>query len=798
MAAMLVHGYFNVSSALENVSGKQFCRSNANLIKPRYHEYAPIHMYQAVSSRIQPLTLSLTRTISAYVDSGLMDPALNLFEKMGQRDTYVWNVIIRGLANNGFVQEAIDYYYRMLDEGFKADYFTYPFVIKACVGLSTMVEGQKVHAKIIKIGLGLDVYVSNSLIVMYAKFGYIEYAERVFGEMPVKDLVSWNSMISAYQMAGDGLGSLICLREMAKMGMKPDRFSVTSALGACTPYFGFRSGMEIHCQAIKNKLELDITVQTSLVDMYGKCGKVDYAERLFRSIWTKNIVAWNAMIGIYAHTAHFAEAFACFRKMREDDKFNPDTITLVNLLPACSQLGSLLEGKAIHAYAIRKEFLPNQVLETSLIDLYGQCGKLKSSESSFNLMTEKNLISWNAMIAAYVHNGSNRKALNLFQELWTTPFMPDAITIASILPAYAESASLSEGMQIHAYVTKLELSTNTFISNSIVYMYARCGDLQAARKYFDEMPCKDIVSWNTIIMAYGIHGFGRTSIQLFSAMKEKGIKPNGRTFVYVLSSCSISGMVDEGWEYFNLMKREYGIDATIEHYGCMVDSLGRTGNLSSAKQFIEEMPLVPTARIWGSLLAASRNHNNIEMAEFAARHVFSLEHDNAGCYILLSNMYAKAGRWEDVERITNQMTKEGITRTFGCSMVETNSNTHWFVNGDRSHAETKMIYDALDIILRNTAEGIYVNTGAKFRPQDLSRKRANSPENHSAKLAIAFGLISSTIGKTVLVRKNVRLCEDCHTAAKKISMFTRREIILGDSKIFHHFKDGCCSCGDYW
>ncbi|KAF5751034.1 putative pentatricopeptide repeat-containing protein [Tripterygium wilfordii] len=312
------------------------------------------------------------------------------------------------------------------------------------------------------------------------------------------------------------------------------------------------------------------------------------------------------------------------------------------------------------------------------------------------------------------------------------------------------------------------------------------------------MPCKDIVSWNTIIMAYGIHGFGRTSIQLFSAMKEKGIKPNGRTFVYVLSSCSISGMVDEGWEYFNLMKREYGIDATIEHYGCMVDSLGRTGNLSSAKQFIEEMPLVPTARIWGSLLAASRNHNNIEMAEFAARHVFSLEHDNAGCYILLSNMYAKAGRWEDVERITNQMTKEGITRTFGCSMVETNSNTHWFVNGDRSHAETKMIYDALDIILRNTAEGIYVNTGAKFRPQDLSRKRANSPENHSAKLAIAFGLISSTIGKTVLVRKNVRLCEDCHTAAKKISMFTRREIILGDSKIFHHFKDGCCSCGDYW
>lgn len=747
---------------------------------------------------VRPNDLNVTRDLCGFVESGLMDNALNMFEKMNHSDTFIWNVIIRGFTKNGLFQEAIDFYYRMECEGIRSDNFTFPFVIKACGELLALIEGQKIHGKLIKIGLGLDVYVCNFLIDMYLKIGFIELAEKVFDEMPVRDLVSWNSMVSGYQIDGDGLSSLMCFKEMLRLGNKADRFGMISALGACSIEHCLRIGMEIHCQVIRSELELDIMVQTSLIDMYGKCGEVDYAERVFNRICSRNIVAWNAMIGGYASNNYFSESFACLKRMQEDDKVIPDVITMINLLPSCSQSGALLEGKSIHGYAIRKMFLPYLFLETALVDMYGKCGELRLAEHVFNQMNEKNTVSWNTMVAAYVQNGQYKEALKMFQHILNEPLKPDAITIASVLPAIAELASRSEGEQIHAYIIKLGLGSNTFISNAIVYMYAKCGDLQTARGFFDGMVCKDVVSWNTIIMAYAIHGFGRTSIQFFSEMMGKGFKPNGSTFVSLLTACSIPGLFDEGWGFFNSMKVEYGIDPGIEHFGCMLDLLGRNGNLDAAKCFIEEMSLVPTARIWGSLLAASRNHNDIVLAELAARHILSLKHDNTGCYVLLSNMYAEAGRWEDVDRIKFLMKEQGLVKTVGCSMVDFNGRSERFINQDRSHAHTNLIYDVLGILMRKIGEDIYLHSLTKFRPLDVVKKRANSPEHHSVKLAICFGLISTAIGNPVIVRKNTRICEDCHRAAKKISQVTKREIVVGGGKVFHHFRDGCCSCRDYW
>uniref|UniRef100_A0A2N9HIK2 DYW domain-containing protein n=1 Tax=Fagus sylvatica TaxID=28930 RepID=A0A2N9HIK2_FAGSY len=799
--------YFYNSNTFQSVFGKHVekARTNRNpqLKKPKISISASFNKTQSNSVKalveLEPRnTRSLTRALCYFADSGCMENALYLFEKMIHMDTYIWNVMIRGFTNNGLFREAVDFYCRMGFEGVRGDNFTYPFVIKACTGLLSLMEGKKVHAKLFKIGLDLDVYVCNSLIAMYAKMGLIEFAERVFGEMPVRDLVSWNSMISGYVAVGDSWSSLMYFYEMQALGMNPDRFSMISALGACSLEYCLQGGKEIHCQVLKCGFELDIMVQTSIIDMYGKCGRMDYAEMLFDRISPRNVVAWNAIIGGYTLNTYFLVSLACLRKMQDTDNLNPDIITLINVLPSCAQLQALLESKSVHGYAIRKGLLPHPVLETALVDMYGECRKLNLAEHVFGQMTGKNLISWNAMLAAYVQNGRNNKALVLFRDIWNQPFKPDAFTFASILPAYSESASLREGKQIHGFIMKSELGTNTFILNSIVYMYAKCGDIRTAQEVFDRMLYRDVISWNTIIMAYAIHGFGRVSIQLFSEMIEKGFKPNESTFVSLLSSCSISGMVDEGWEYYNSMKRDYGIDPGIEHYGCMVDLIGRAGNLELAKRFIEEISLVPTARIWGSLLTASRNNGNIELAELAAGHILSLEHDNTGCYVLLSNMYAEAGRWRDVERIKCLMIKEGLEKTKGRSVVEINSRTCSFVNDDRSHAETNVIYDVLDIIMRKIGEDIFVHSLTKFRPLDLGKKRANSPQKHSVRLAISLGLISTTIGSPVLVRKNTRICEDCHSATKKISEITRREIIVGDSKVFHHFRDGHCSCRDYW
>ena len=436
-------------------------------------------------------------------------------------------------------------------------------------------------------------------------------------------------------------------------------------------------------------------------------------------------------------------------------------------------------------------------METTLIDMYGKLQELRLAEQVFDQMNVKNMISWNAIIAAYVQNGQSRQALKLFSNLVYKHCKPDASTISSILPAYSDIASLTEGKQIHGYIIQNEFSANNYISNSIIYMYARCGDLLSAQQIFDRMYNKDVISWNTIIMAYGIHGFGKESLELFCRMRENNIEPNASTFVSVLSSCSIAGLDEEGWKHFHLMKREYGIDPQIEHYGSMLDLLGRKGDLDKAKEFIHEMPLAPTARIWGSLLAASRHHRNIELAEVAANHILSLAHDNTGCYIVLSNMYAEVGRWEDVERIKDLMSEQGMAKTIGFSDIEVNYKTIRFVNHDRFHLETDRIYDVLSILLRQIGEELFVSL-QKFRPVDLIRTRLNSPKCHSVRLAISYGLISISIGKPIVIKKNIRICRDCHDAAKKISDITNREIVVGDSKIYHHIKDGHCSCKDYW
>ncbi|KAI5315139.1 hypothetical protein L3X38_044315 [Prunus dulcis] len=477
-----------------------------------------------------------------------MEDALWVFEKMNHLDTYYWNVMIRGLTDNGLFREAIDFYHRMQSEGVRADNFTYPFVIKACGGLSSLAEGQKVHGKLFKVGLDSDVYVGNALCAVYAKLGCIEYAERVFEEMPVKDVVSWNSMIGGYVSVGDGWSSLVCLQEMQVLGMNPDRFSTIGALNACAIECFLQTGKEIHCQVLKCMLELDIMVQTSLIDMYHKCGRVDYSERLFHEISTKNVVVWNAMIHGYTLNACPFESLSCLKKMQQADKLNPDAITMINLLPSCTQVGALVEGKSVHGYAVRRGFLPHIILETALIDLYGACGRMKSAERIFGQLAEKNLISWNSMISAYVQSGQNKDALELFWDLLSKHLEPDAITISSIIPAYSEVASLGERKQMHGYISKLEHNSNTFISNATAYMYAKCGNLETAQEIFDRMISRDVSSWNTIIMAHAIHGFGTKSIDLFSKMRDEGIQPNESTFVSLLTACSVSGIGQRGLE----------------------------------------------------------------------------------------------------------------------------------------------------------------------------------------------------------------------------------------------------------
>ncbi|XP_072957329.1 pentatricopeptide repeat-containing protein At4g35130, chloroplastic [Typha angustifolia] len=740
---------------------------------------------------------SIARTLLSCVEAGRMEDALNLFEKTTKPDTFLWNLMIRGYTKAESYNEVLDFYDRMQAAGVRADNFTFPFVIKSCTGLGSWDEGSKAHGRLIKLGLDSDLFVCNSLIAMYAKLGLIDDAEKMFDETSGKDNVSWNSLIDGYVSNGKGQRALVCFKDLLGVpGMNHDKFGILGALTACSMELLCMQGKQIHCHVIRRGLETDIRIATSIIHMYCKCGDMVSAERVFATMSLRNVVTWNSLLGGYALSNQSENAFACLIKMQVEET-DPNEVTLLNLLPACAQTKSITHGKTIHGLAIRKGFLPHLVLETALTDMYGKCGEMKSAELLFNQMDGKSLVSWNAMIAAYIQNEKYREALELFDNLLSEHLEPDVFTISCIIPAYVELESLRHGKQIHSFILRSGYGSNTVVLNSIIYMYSRCGDLKTSREVFDRMMCKDIISWNTIIMGYGIHGHGETALEMFFAMKDNGLEPNESTFVSVLTACSVSGLADEGWMCFNSMQQEYHITPQIEHYGCIVDILGRSGDLKKTVEFIENMPLVPTARIWGSLLTASRNSNNIELAEFAAEHIFALEHDNTGCYVILCSLYADAGRWEDVDRMRSLMKEEGVRKTTARSLVELHGNTCSFINGDMSQFQSHTIHEVSDILSRKIGETAY-DPEIVFNPIDIAAKKANMANRHSVRLAVVFGLISSTIGTPILVRKNVRICNRCHHALKLISKCTRREIIVGDASIYHHFQDGSCCCGDYW
>ena len=351
---------------------------------------------------------------------------------------------------------------------------------------------------------------------------------------------------------------------------------------------------------------------------------------------------------------------------------------------------------------------------------------------------------------------------------------------------------------MHEYVEMKKLRPNLLLENSLVDMYAKCGSLQDAREVFDRMKFRDVVSWTSMISAYGLNGQGCDAVALFAKMQNLGLSPDSIAFVSVISACSHAGLLEEGRCYFKLMTEEYRIIPRIEHYACMVDLLGRSGQVDEAYSFIKQMPVEPNERVWGALLSACRVYSNMNIGLLAADHLFQLAPEQSGYYVLLSNIYAKAGRWKDVTTIRSMMKGRGLKKIPGISNVELNDQIHTFLAGDQSHPLSKKIYEELDVLVGKMKELGYVpETDSALHDVEEEDKECHLAV-HSEKLAIVFAILSTEPGTPIRITKNLRVCGDCHIAAKLISKIVQREIIVRDTNRFHHFKNGVCSCGDYW
>uniref|UniRef100_A0A2P2IS19 Pentatricopeptide repeat-containing protein At4g02750-like n=1 Tax=Rhizophora mucronata TaxID=61149 RepID=A0A2P2IS19_RHIMU len=329
-------------------------------------------------------------------------------------------------------------------------------------------------------------------------------------------------------------------------------------------------------------------------------------------------------------------------------------------------------------------------------------------------------------------------------------------------------------------------------------MYAKCGRIDTAKVVFDRMPKQDIVSWNTMILAYGIHGLGIEALSSFNKMKAQDLEPDDVTFICLLSACSHSGLVTEGKYWFKAMTEDFEIIPRMEHYICMSDLLSRAGLFEEVHNLIKRMPFEPDVRAWGSMLAACRVHKNIELGEEISKKIQSLGPESTGNFVLLSNMYSTVGRWDDAAQVRIKQRNQGFLKSPGCSWIEISGVVHAFIGGDRSRTQSLQIKKKLDELLADI-KSLGYRSESSYVLQDVEEEEKEGILLfHSEKLAVAFGILCLGPNKPILITKNLRVCGDCHTALKFISLVTKRDITVRDTSRFHHFRDGICNCADFW
>ncbi|CAN6321198.1 unnamed protein product [Urochloa humidicola] len=740
-----------------------------------------------------------TALLDMYAKAGQIDVSRRVFDSMVQRDLISWNAMVSGYSLNGCFLEAVEALKEMQQGGMGFNASTLVGIIGMCSGFEAKDVGNSLHALAVKYGAIADESLISAFISMYSAFDDLSSSRLIFDLQPVKDLVSFNSMISAYMQHCNWKEAFEVFRLMHCAGLGPNLVTVVSVLPSCNDFFGINQGESVHGMIIKFGLAEQISVASALVSMYSKLGKLDSAVLLFCCFTEKNNLMWNSMISGYLVNNEWSMALDSFCKMQIEG-VTPDATAIINVISGCRYTKDLHMAKSIHAYAVRSRFESNQSVTNALLAMYADCGDISTSYTLFQKMQVRMLISWNTMISGFAEIGDSEASLMLFchmcheevrfdlvtligvisslpgseeatigesvhslaiksgcnsdvsltnalismytncgiieagQQLFDSCFAntitynalmsgyrknnvsekilplfyqmvkndvkPNLVTLLNLLPV---CRSQLQGKSIHSYAvrnfTRLEtplftsamacsqlgdadfaacvmavilqrgFSAKVLVLNALIDMYSRCGSISFARELFDSSVEKDSVTWGAMINAYSMHGNGEAALDLFSTMIDSGVDPDDITFVSVLSACSHSGFVEKGRTLFKSLQADYGITPRMEHYACMVDLLGRTGHLDEAYDIVRSMPSRPSDNLLESLLGACRFHGNSKIGEYVGKLLIESEHGKSRSYVMLSNIYASAGKWSDCEELRSDMEAKGLRKDVGVSLI---------------------------------------------------------------------------------------------------------------------------------
>lgn len=556
-----------------------------------------------------------------------------------------------------------------------------------CSKTKAFQQGLSLHAAVLKIGLQSDVFISNHVLNMYAKCGYISLARRLFDEMSERNLVSWSAMVSGYDQCGE---HWVALDLFSKMQLSRNEYIFASAISACASLAALELGQQIHAQVVKYGCESISFVSNSLISMYMKCGQCRYALSIYDNVVEPNSVSYNALMTGYIENHEPEKGFEVFKHMLKQGLV-PDSFAFLGLLGFCTESDDFRTGMLLHCQAIKLKLDSTPLIGNVIMAMYAKCNFIEEVEKAFRLIKDKDVISWNTIISAFSHSDDQAKCLKFFREMRNErSIRPDDFTFASVLATCASNASIRQGKQIHAYLIRTREYQDIGVSNALVSMYAKSGSIEYAHNVFSKMSYHNLISWNTMIAAFGIHGLGDRAIEICEQMKAAGIKPNSITFVGLLIACNHSGLVDKGQIYFNSMK-DHGIAPSVEHFSCLIDMLGRAGRLSEAEEYIKEFRHLNDPVVLGSLLSACRLHRNTAMGERLARRILEVQPISSSPYVLLSNLYASDEKWNDVANARKMLKDSGLRKETGYSLVELKGNYEKFTIGDFSHSRIEEI-----------------------------------------------------------------------------------------------------------
>ncbi|KAK7263913.1 hypothetical protein RJT34_31512 [Clitoria ternatea] len=803
-------------------------------------------------------TFTWNTMLHAFVDSGQVTQAQHLFDEMPHtlRDSVSWTTMISGYCQNNLPTLSINTFTSMLrhsnHQTQNPDPFSFTCAMKACGCLASTYLALQLHAHVIKLDFfRTQTCIQNSCVDMYIKCGAMGLAETVFlsiespslfcwnsmvygysklygpsealhafARMPQRDCVSWNTLISVFSQHGLGVECLRMFVEMCNQGFRPNFMTYGSVFSACASVSDLEWGTHLHARILRMEHSVDAFLGSGMVDMYAKCGCLGLAKRVFDGLGERNQVSWTCLIAGVAQVGLGEDALALFNQMRQAS-VALDDFTLATVLGVCSSQDYAATGELLHGHAIKSGMDSSVAVGNAIITMYAKCGSTEKANlvfrlmplrdtiswtamitafsqigdidrarECFDMMPERNTITWNSMLSTYIQHGFSEEGMKLYVLMRRKGVKPDWITFTTSIRACADLAIIKLGMQVVSHAIKFGLSFDVSVANSNVTMYSRCGQIKEAQKVFESIHSKNLISWNAMLAAFAQNGLGRKVIETFEDMLKTECKPDHISYVAVLSGCSHMGLVVEGKHYFDSMTKVFGISPTNEHFACMVDLLGRAGLLDQAKNLVDGMPFEPNATVWGALLGACRIHRDSRLAETAMKKLIELNVEDSGGYVLLANIYAESGELENVADMRKLIKAKGIRKSPGCSWIEVDNRVHVFTVDDTSHPQIKEIYTKLEEMMKKIEDtGSYVSV--------ISSAHRNQ-KYHSEKLAFAFGLLSLPSWMPIHVMKNLRVCNDCHLVIKLLSLVTSRELIMRDGYRFHHFKDGFCSCRDYW